>query len=120
VTHTWATEEDLVERRVEHLDYPLTRYRVTVPDEYFGPIFEQFAEETRTLARTPRWYNTLTTNCTNSLAAYVNEVKAGAIPWNYSLVLTGRADGYLARLGYLDPTSAQPITSEWLAANPLR
>jgi hypothetical protein len=120
VTHMWATEEDLVTRRVEFLDYPLTRYRVTVPDEYFGRVFEQFAEETRVLATAPRWYNTLTTNCTSSLVAYVNEVRADAIPWNYSLVFTGRADTYLAELGYIDLASAQPVTREWLASNPLR
>jgi hypothetical protein len=120
VTHTWATEEDLVTRRVEHLDYPLTRYRLDVPRELLGRIFEQFVEETSALAATPRWYNTLTTNCTSALAAYVNEVKPGAIPWNLSLVLTGRADTYLAELGYLDLASAQPITRDWLASNPLR
>jgi hypothetical protein len=120
VTHTWATEQDLVTRRVELLDYPLTRYRVTVPHEYLAPIFEQFVRETQVLATTPRWYNTLTTNCTSSLVAYVNRVRADAIPWNYSLVLTGRADTYLGRLGYIDLASAQPITREWLAANPLR
>ncbi|MGE0159915.1 MAG: DUF4105 domain-containing protein [Gemmatimonadales bacterium] len=120
VTHTWATEEDLVTRRVDLLDYELTRYRVTVPREYFGRIFEQFVAETAALATTPRWYNTLTTNCTSSLAAYVNEVKAGAIPWNYSLVLTGRADTYLAELGYVDLASAQPITRAWLATHSVR
>jgi hypothetical protein len=120
VTHTWATERDLVTRRVELLDYPLTRYRLSVPDEFLGRIFEQFAEETASLATAPRWYNTLTTNCTSSLAEYVNEVKPGAIPWSVSLVLTGHADSYLAELGYLDLASAQPITREWLAANPLR
>jgi len=120
VTHIWATEQDLVTRRVELLDYPLTRYRLSVPDEFLGRIFEQFVEETASLATTPRWYNTLTTNCTSSLAAYVNEVKPGAIPWNLSLVLTGRADTYLAELGYLDLTSVRPISRDWLAANPLR
>jgi hypothetical protein len=120
VTHTWATEEDLVTRRVELLDYPLTRYRVSVPEAYLGRIFEQFVKETATLATTPRWYNTLTTNCTSSLVAYVNQVQADAIPWNYSLVLTGRADDYLARLGYLDLASAQPITRAWLERNRVR
>ena len=118
VTHIWATEEDLVTRRVELLDYPLTRYRVSVPDEYLPRILRQFAEETAALATSPRWYNTLRTNCTSSLVSYVNEVKADAIPWNYSLVLTGRADTYLARLGYLDIASAQPITRDWLRAHP--
>jgi len=120
VTHTWATEEDLVTRRVELLDYPLTPYRVSVPSTYLGPMFEQFVRETAALATTPRWYNTLTTNCTNSLVNYVNEVKADAIPWNISLVLTGRADTYIAELGYVDLESALPITRDWLAEHPLR
>jgi hypothetical protein len=120
VTHIWASERDLVTRRVELLDYPLTRYRLSVPEDFLPRIFEQFVEATASLAAAPRWYNTLTTNCTSSLAAYVNEAEPGAIPWSFSLVLTGRADSYLAELGYLDLASAQPVTREWLAANPLR
>jgi hypothetical protein len=120
VTHIWAKEEDLVRRRVEFLDYPLTRYRVTVSNENVARLFRQFVRETADLARTPRWYNTLTTNCTSSLIQYVNTVEPGSIPWHYSFVLTGRTDDYLARLGYLDPGSAQRITRDWLAENPLR
>ena len=120
VTHIWANEEDLVTRRVEFLDYPLTRYRVTVSNENVARLFQQFVDQTAELARVPRWYNTLTTNCTSSLIRYVNEVEPGSIPWHYSFVLTGRADDYLARLGYLDAGSAQPVTREWLAANSLR
>lgn len=120
VTHIWATERDLVTRRVEHLDYPLTRYRVDVPDEFLGRIFLQFLRETAALATKPRWYNTLTTNCTSSLIEYVNQVEPGAIPRHYSSVLTGRADDHLKRLGYLDPDSALPITRAWLAENEIR
>lgn len=120
LTHVWATEEDLVTRRVEYLDYPLTRYRVEIPDEYLSRIFLQFLHETADLAVTPRWYNTVRTNCTSSLIEYVNEMKPGAIPEHYSSVFTGRADDHLRRLGYLDPDYAVPITREWLAANPLR
>jgi hypothetical protein len=120
VTHIWAAEEDLVRRRVEYLDYPLTRYRVTVPREYLGRIFARMVEETAALAETPRWYNTLTTNCTSSLIRYVNEAEPGAIPRHWSAVLTGRADDHLARLGYLDLSSAQGVTREWLADHPVR
>ena len=120
VTHIWATERDLATRRVELLDYPLTRYRVEVPDEYLGRIFLQFLRETAALATTPRWYNTLMTNCTSSLIQYVNEAEPGAIPRHYSSVLTGRADGHLRRLGYLDPDYTQRITRDWLAENAIR
>ena len=107
-------------------DWPIRPVTMVVPFAAGGPvdtiarIFGQFVEETEILATTPRWYNTLTTNCTNSLVAYVNRVREDAIPWNYSLVLTGRADTYLASLGYVDLASPQPITRDWLAANPLR
>lgn len=120
LTHVWATEQDLVTRRVEYLDYPLTRYRVEVPPEYLGQIFTQFLHETAALAVTPRWYNTVRTNCTSSLIEYVNVMKPGAIPRHYSSVFTGRADDHLRWLGYLDPDYRVPITREWLAANPLR
>jgi hypothetical protein len=105
---------------VEFLDYPLTRYRVTVPREYLSRIFEQMVEETAALAATPRWYNTLTTNCTSSLIRYVNETEPGAIPRHWSSVFTGRADDHLGELGYVDLASAVHITKGWLAENPLR
>jgi hypothetical protein len=120
VTHIWAAEEDLVRRRVEYLDYPLTRYRVSVPVEYVRRIFEQMVDETAALAVTPRWYNTLTTNCTSSLIRYVNEAEPGAIPRHYSSVLTGRADDHLGALGYLDLASAEHITRDWLQRHPVR
>lgn len=120
VTHIWATERDLVTRRVEYLDYPLTRYRVDVPEEYLGRIFLQFLRETAALATEPRWYNTITTNCTSSLIRYVNQAEPGAIPRHYSSVLTGRADEHLRRLGYLDSDHARRITRGWLAENDVR
>jgi hypothetical protein len=120
LTHIWAREEDLVRRRVEFLDYPLTRYEVTVAPEYLERIFRGFVEETDRLAVAPRWYHTLTTNCTSSLIGYVNRVQPDAIPRHHSSVLTGRADDYLAELGYLDLGSAERITRAWLQEHPVR
>ena len=120
LTHIWATERDLVRRRVEYLDYPLTRYHIDVPVEYVRLLFQEMTAETHSLSTDPRWYNTVRTNCTSSLISYVNRAEPGAIPRHYSSVLTGRSDDHLARLGYLDVESAQHITREWLAANALR
>lgn len=120
VTHIWATEADLVTRRVQYLDYPLTRYRLEIPEEYHARIFLQFAQETEDLATIPRWYNTVTNNCTSSLIRYVNESEPNAIPLHYSYVFTGKADDHLAALGYLDQTSSLVITREYLASNNLR
>jgi hypothetical protein len=120
VTHIWATEEDLVTRRVLLLDYPLTRYRLRIPEGAAPRIFVKLARETAALATTPRWYNTAPNNCTSSLIRYVNESEPGAIPRHPSWVLTGTVDDYLEELGYLEAGSAVAVTREWLAAGSLR
>jgi hypothetical protein len=120
VTHIWATETDLVRRRVEYLDYPLTRYRVDIPADYIARIFTRFARETDELSRTPQWYNTLSTNCTSALIRYVNTAEPGAIPPHYSYVVTGRAAEYLRKLGYLDTDYAVHVTRDYLATHALR
>jgi hypothetical protein len=120
VTHIWATERDLVTRRVQFLDYPLTRYRLVLTPEQRARIFMRFAEETRDLATRPQWYNTVARNCTSSLIQYVNEGRPGALPRHWSWVLTGRVDDYLAELGYIDPAYRVHITRGWLASTDLR
>jgi hypothetical protein len=120
VTHIWATESDLVTRRAIYLDYPLTRYRLEISKEYRSRIFLKFARETEELGTTPRWYNTVTNNCTSSLIKYVNESEPNAIPLHYSYVLTGKVDDHLTALGYLDPESSLAITRDYLARNSLR
>lgn len=120
VTHVWASERDVVTRRVDYYDAPLTRYRIEVPPEVLPVLFREFVAESRRLERSPRWYNTLRSNCTSLLARTVDHVYPGAIPWNVSYVLTGRADDYLAELGWLDAGSATRITREWMTDHPLR
>ena len=120
ITHIWALEEDLVKRRVQFLDYPLTRYLLDIPEEYRARIFIKMARETAELAVEPAWYNTATNNCTSSLIQYVNENEPGAIPFHYSYVLTGKIDDYLKELGYMNPTVSLDITRHFLSQNSLR
>ena len=118
--HIWATEEDLVTRRVVYAGDPVIRYRLVVSPEARSSIFLRMVEETRLLLDNPRWYNTVTYNCTSSLIRYANESEPGAIPLHYSWVLTGRIDEYLTRLGYLDASSTRTITPEVLLREGLR
>lgn len=120
ITHIWATEKDLVTRRVQYLDYPLTRYRLEIPAEYRSQIFSKFAKETKSLASVPHWYNTASNNCTSSLIKYVNESEPGAIPFHYSYVLTGKVDEYLEQLGYKASDYSLHITRDFLESHALR
>jgi hypothetical protein len=120
ITHIWATEKDLVTRRVQYLDYPLTRYRLEIPAEYRSRIFLKFVNETRSLASVPRWYNTVINNCTSSLIKYVNESEPGAIPLHYSYALTGKVDEYLEQLGYKASGYSLHITRKFFETHDLR
>ena len=120
ITHIWATEKDLVTRRVQYLDYPLTRYRLVIPAEYRSRIFSKFAKETQSLASVPRWYNTAINNCTSSLIKYVNESEPDAIPFHYSYALTGKVDEYLEQLGFKASDYSLQITRDFLESNELR
>ena len=120
ITHIWATEKDLVTRRVQFLDYPLTRYRLDIPATYRAQIFRKFAQETQQLGSQPRWYNTVSNNCTSSLIKYVNESKPGAIPFHYSYAFTGKVDEYLEQLGFKAADYSLQITRDFLASHELR
>lgn len=119
--YTWATENDLVERRAIHLHYPLKRYKIKAENIHMQALLRKLLATTNALANTPRWYNTLLDNCTNELLKSVNAVYANTIPLHYSFVLTGYVDAYLDNLGYIDKRVPMLyITKTWLKRNMLR
>jgi len=119
--YTWATEQDLVERRAIHLHYPLKRYKIQAKKPHIQGLLRQLLSTTNALALTPRWYNTLLDNCTNELLKSVNEVYANTMPLHYSFVLTGYVDAYLDSLGYIDKSVPMLYISDiWLKSHMLR
>jgi len=102
LVHTWATEADLTSRRTDYYDYELFKHELQLSKADQKGLLKAFARETNQLHANPKFYNTVTNNCTNALAYYVNELKPGAIPWHYSFIFTGRSVDYLRSLGYIE------------------
>ncbi|MCB0336680.1 MAG: DUF4105 domain-containing protein [Bdellovibrionales bacterium] len=101
LTHIWATERDLTSRRTDYLGYTLQKYQLNLAKDQIRKIIIGFLNETNSLHTTPRFYNTLTYNCTSALAHYINQTIPGSIPWHYSFIFTGKSAEYLTRLGYI-------------------
>ena len=101
LTHVWAFEADLTSRRTDFLGYELQKYQLTLDKVHLGKILIAFLTQTKKLHSTPRFYNTFTNNCTNTLALYINQILPGSIPWHYSFILTGKSPEYLRELGYI-------------------
>ncbi len=101
LAYQWGTERDFVTRRVLYLKHPLRRYPLTIDAATAQALFRDLAQETNSLAQRPRFYNTLTANCTNVLAYIVNRRAPHTLPPDLSWYLPGYSDEYLMRQGFI-------------------
>ncbi len=89
----WASPRDLMTRRAVMMDRALYMYRLELSQGEAEAYLTALLEKTISIERRPRFYNTLTSNCTNELA------KAAGLAWDPAFVFTGGADKALYRLG---------------------
>ncbi|MBX3431695.1 MAG: DUF4105 domain-containing protein [Hyphomonadaceae bacterium] len=93
--YIWATARDLLIRRATMLDHEVFVYPVDITEEQSRALLLHLLERAQSLSYTPRYYNTIVSNCTNELA------KAAGFHWAPAYVLTGRSDEYLYRRGII-------------------
>lgn len=120
LSYQWGTERDFVTRRLIYLDHPLRLYPLTLTPEEGALLFKALAKETNVLADHPRFYNTLSANCTNVLATLINAHFPGALPYDLSWNLTGLSDEYLMREGLITQTGTVEETKARYDLTPLR
>lgn len=99
--YAWGTEDDFISRRTVLYADPLDVYPLNISAEEAQKLFVEMAEITQEIETTPRWYNTAFANCTNLIMEDLNGIKQKAVPWNYSMILTGYSDEYLKELGLI-------------------
>ena len=93
--YIWATARDLLVRRATMLDHEVFVYPVDITEAQSRTLLVHLLERSQSLSHTPRYYNTVMSNCTNELA------KAAGFHWAPAYILTGRSDEYLYRRGIL-------------------
>lgn len=99
LAYVWASARDLLTRRAVMLDHEVFVYPVDIPLARAQDLLRRTLERTDALETGPRFYNTVTSNCTNELA------KAADLGWHHSFVFTGTSDNYLFRRGVLPGAS---------------
>lgn len=99
LAYVWGTARDFLTRRAVMLDHEVFVYPVAISDEQKLVLLTRLIERTDALERTPRYYNTILSNCTNELA------KAAGFDWAPAFILTGRSDEYLYERGILPGAS---------------
>src|SRR5215469_10720818 len=95
-----ADERDLMTlRKVRNEQIQL--YRLKTPPERARALLVEYIKQANDLAARPRFYNTLTTNCTTTIFNMMRAVRS-SIPFDWRVVLTGHLPSYLYEHGAVD------------------
>lgn len=99
--YIWGTERDLLVRRAVFLGNRLYMYPLRVSDGFPRRLLSDLLRTTDDIVRNPRFYDTLTDNCTNVLARSANEATPESVPWDKSFIFPGYSAEFLFRHGYI-------------------
>ncbi len=97
-----AGERDIVRLRtnVRREDTYLYRLRIAVPA--MRSLFLAYVEQANSLVRAPRFYHTITSNCTTLVYNMLKRI-VGGLPFSYRVLLSGYLPEYVYQVGGLDP-----------------
>jgi hypothetical protein len=97
-----ADERDVIRVRTNVRAEDDYLYHIHMPVEHMRSLFLSYVNEANTLVNTPRWYNTITVNCTTLVYHMMNRI-AGRLPLDYRLLFSGYLPEYVHKVGGLDP-----------------
>jgi len=100
----WGTERDFLGVSMFLLDRPLEYYQLDLTPAEAQAVFVAVALETSRIADQPRFYNTLTANCTNLLAKAINDSYPDRIPYGIAWNLPGKSVPFLHKHRLIDQT----------------
>jgi Domain of unknown function (DUF4105) len=102
-----ADERDVIRVRTNIRGEDDYLYRIRMPLSAMRSLFLGYVEQADSLVDTPRFYNTITVNCT-TLVYHMMKRIVGYLPWSYRLLFTGYLPTYVYRVGGLDQRFSLP------------
>jgi hypothetical protein len=102
IMYVFGDERDLVQLRTEQRKDTVYLYPVKAPPPVVRAMFVDIVARANALTKQPEFYNSLTNTCTTNIAAHVNRIAPGVVPFSWQLVLPGYADERALQLGLLD------------------
>ena len=95
-----ATEEDIVKLRTHARGEDVSIFPLTMTPEQKKALFLSYVGLGNDLAARPRWYQTITTNCTTVIWKLARAVD-GRLPLDWRILLSGHTEDYLYDLGVI-------------------
>lgn len=92
-----ADERDVLRVRTNVRDEDVYLYRIALAPEARRSLFLAYLDQARSLTRQPRFYNTLTANCTTIVFDMAQRI-IGGLPLDWRLLASGYLPEYLERI----------------------
>jgi hypothetical protein len=102
LTYVLGDERDLIALRANIWKDDVYVYPVKTTPAAARELLIDVLERALDLQERPRFYNTLTQNCTSILREHVNRIAPGRVPPSWKLILTGYSDQLALDAGLLD------------------
>jgi hypothetical protein len=96
-----ADERDVIRVRTNVRGEDDYLYRIQMPTVDMRSLFLAYVGQANSLLRTPRFYNTVTVNCTTLVYHMMKRID-GNLPLDYRLLFSGYLPGYVYKVGGLD------------------
>ena len=96
-----ADERDVIRVRTNVRGEDDYLYRIQMPASAMRSLFLAYIDQANTLVNAPRFYNTITANCT-TLVYHMMKRIVGHLPFDYRVVFTGYLPAYVYQVGGLD------------------
>lgn len=96
-----ADESDIIRVRTNIRGEDDYLYRIRMPRAAMRSLFIAYVQQANALQQVPRFYNTVTVNCT-TLVYHMMKRIVGRLPFDYRVVFTGYLPGYVYQIGGLD------------------
>jgi Domain of unknown function (DUF4105) len=96
-----ADERDVIRVRTNVRGEDDYLYRIQMPVSAMRELFRSYVDEANDLVRAPRFYNTISVNCTTLVYQMMKHI-VGHLPLDYRLLLSGYLPEYVYRVGGLD------------------
>ncbi|OLP43470.1 DUF4105 domain-containing protein [Rhizobium oryziradicis] len=93
-----ADERDILYLRTNMRKEDTYLYPLDIPKQAMRALFLNYVNSADQLARQPKFYDTITTNCTTVVFDLARQIEPG-IPTDYRVLLSGYLPGYLAEHG---------------------
>lgn len=96
-----ADEHDAIRLRTNYRGDEVYLYPIKAPPERTRALFTAMLERANGLRERPVFYNTLTRNCTNTIAQHVNSLVPGRVPFSFKVIFPGYSDRLAYDLGLI-------------------